>query len=275
MRIGPILEVTILSQNLAKSSQMYADAFQWQIEDSKIQVTLTEALRWEAAELVDRPTSRVIGINGSVRFIESADYQIPSPLKTHGWSSLEVCVNDVFTYTERAVAAGFELLNEPVPLSGNDKPLPLIASQLGGINGEVLYITQILSEVPNFELPDVTKESGSIFICVLGAANLELSRAALESNFEVRRASDRQVAIKVLNRIYGKDLTELHRLSSLQLTGRNAIEIDQLPIAAIAREKKTGLLPPGISIVSVLADVDAPSIFQLPDNALLELLPRN
>jgi hypothetical protein len=151
--------------------------------------------------------------------------------------------------------------------------LPLIAAQLSGINGEVVYITQILSEVPNFELPDVSKESGSIFICVLGASDLEKSREILESNFEVRRASDREVGIKVINRVYKKPLDTLHRLSSVQLAGRNAIEIDQLPVEGEQRELIAGYLSPGISIVTVRGSVAETKMIQLPDNALLEILP--
>ena len=176
-------------------------------------------------------------------------------------------------YVAQAVAAGFEVLNEAVPLSGTSKPLPLIAAQLAGINGEVVYITQILSEVPNFELPDVSKESGSIFICVLGASDLEKSREVLESQFEVRRASDREVAIRVINRVYEKPLDTLHRLSSLQLAGRNAIEIDQLPIEGMQREVEPNDLPAGISVVTVRGSVTEPKIIKLPDNALLEILP--
>ena len=95
----------------------------------------------------------------------------------------------------------------------------------------------------------------------------------LESNFEVRRASDREVAIRVINRVYEKPLETLHRLSSLQLAGRNAIEIDQMPIEGEQRDVAPDNLPPGISVVTVRGSVAEPTILQLPDNALLEILP--
>lgn len=275
MTIGPISLVTILTRNLESSLSMYSQAFNWEILQSIHPLNLELAQRWGATKLAGAPTATVAGINGGVRFIQSQDYLTPAPLKTFGWSALEVCVNDVFYYTDRAVKAGFTLLNEPVALSGSDKPLPLIAAQLAGLNGEVLYITQILDEMPNFELPDVKKESGSIFICVLGASDLEASRKVLEEGFDLRRASDRHVAIKVLNKVYDKPLTDTHRLSSLQLSGRNAIEIDQMPAEAVDREVKDGLLPPGISIVSVIGQSNQEIFLKLPDGAGLEILPHN
>ena len=273
MKIGPIESVTILTHDLTASADRYISAFGWRIKEPVSELGVEDANRWQAAELAGARVLKVCGVNGGIRFIESATHQNPVPLRTYGWSALEICVDDVHKYVAQAVEAGFEILNEAVPLSGSAKPLPLIAAQLAGINGEVVYITQILSEVPNFELPDVSKESGSVFICVLGASDLERSREAIELNFEVRRASDREVAIKVLNRVYEKPLDTLHRLSSLQLAGRNAIEIDQLPIEAIQREKFAGNLPPGISIVTVLGSVTEARVFSLPDNALLEVLP--
>ena len=273
MKIGPIETVTILTHDLSKSAAMYISAFGWQEKGSEYLLSADEASRWQATNLTGARVLEVCGINGGVRFIESSTYQNPLPLRTFGWSALEICVDDVHKYVAQAVEAGFEILNEAVPLSGTAKPLPLIAAQLAGINGEVVYITQILSEVPNFELPDVSKESGSIFICVLGASDLAKSREVLESNFEVRRASDREVAIRVINRVYEKPLETLHRLSSLQLAGRNAIEIDQLPNEGAQREKLASNLPPGISIVTVRGEVSEPTMIKLPDNALLEILP--
>jgi hypothetical protein len=273
VKIGPIETVTILTHDLVKSAQMYISAFGWQMNESEYELRVEEASRWQAKDLAGARVLEVNGINGGIRFIESDRYKNPLPLRTFGWSALEVCVDDVHKYVAHAVAAGFVVMNEAVPLSGSAKPLPLIAAQLAGMNGEVVYITQILSEVPNFELPDVSKESGSIFICVIGASDLEKSREVLETNFEVRRASDREVGIKVINRVYGKPLDTLHRLSSLQLAGRNAIEIDQLPVEGQQREVAPGFLPPGISIVTVRGSVAETKMIQLPDNALLEILP--
>ena len=273
MKIGPIETVTILTHDLAASADMYISAFGWQIKETEYPLRIQEANRWQATNLIGARVIEVSGINGGVRFIESTEHQKPEPLRTFGWSSLEICVDDVHKYVARAVEAGFTVLNEAVPLSGTSKPLPLIAAQLAGINGEVIYITQILSEVPNFELPDVSKESGSIFICVLGASDLEKSREVLESQFEVRRASDREVAIRVINRVYEKPLDTLHRLSSLQLAGRNAIEIDQMPTEGVRREVAPNDLPAGISVVTVRGSVTEPKIIKLPDDALLEILP--
>lgn len=273
MSLGPISLVTILTPNLKLSADMYLKAFYWDLPAEIVSISESEAARWGATKLAGARSLIVSGINGGVRFIESHDSIDLLPLRTCGWTALEICVDDVFAYTERAISAGFKLLNKPNPLNGTGKLLPLIAAQLSGLNGEVVYITQILSKVPNFELPDVEKESGSVFICVLGASNLEASREILEETFNLRRASDREVAIQVINKVYEKDLNTLHRLSSLQLDGRNAIEIDQMPNEAIIRVFSEGYLPGGISIVSVLADISEPKIVRLPDNALLEILP--
>lgn len=262
----------MLSADIERAASFYLNAFNWRITD-RTEITIEQAESWNAAQLAGAAAIVVEGRNGSVRFIQCDLFHKPELLKTYGWTALEICVDDVNRDTKAALAAGFEMLNEPVALAGSANPLPLIAAQLAGPAGECIYITQILGEVPNFELPDVATESGSIFICVLGASDLEVSRAQLEQPYQLRRASDREVAVKVLNRVYQKPLTELHRISSLQLNGQNAIEVDQLPKEATAREKREGYLPPGISIVTVIGDVQERTVIQLPDAALLEIIP--
>jgi len=274
MSIGPICEVTILTCDLTHSLEMYAKAFNWTIEPQE-STHIQTASRWLPEELKTSHQRRVGGPGGSVRFIETKSIDPMRPLTTHGWTALEICVDDVYAYTEQAVNAGFTMLNEPVKLEGSKNPLPLIAAQIAGINGEVVYVTQILDEVPNFELPDVSEESGSIFICVLGASNLEESRQNLEQSFDLKRVSDRSVAIKVINKVFELPIANLHRISSLQLLGRNAIEIDQMPPGAVPRKVQLGSLVPGISIVSVKANISKPEMFELPDNALLELIPQD
>jgi hypothetical protein len=61
----------------------------------------------------------------------------------------------------------------------------------------------------------------------------------------------------------------------LQLNGRNAIEIDQMPAEAVHRVVKDGLLPPGISIVSVVGQSNQEIFLKIPDGAGLEILPHN
>lgn len=272
MSIGPIAQVSMLTADIERAASIYLNAFNWRIA-TRTEITSAQAASWNAVQLAGAAAIEVEGRNGTVRFIACDLYHKPEPLKTYGWTALEICVDDVNRYTQAALEAGFEMLNEPVALAGSANPLPLIAAQLAGPAGECIYITQILGEVPNFDLPDVATESGSIFICVLGASDLEVSRAQLEQPYQLRRASDREVAVKVLNRVYQKPLTELHRISSLQLNGQNAIEVDQLPKEATAREKHEGFLPPGISIVTVVGDVAATTVIQLPDAALLEIIP--
>jgi hypothetical protein len=62
-------------------------------------------------------------------------------------------------------------------------------------------------------------------------------------------------------------------LSSLQLAGRNAIEIDQLPVEGKQRDVAPNNLAPGISVVTVRGSVAETIMIKLPDNALLEILP--
>ncbi len=109
MKIGPIETVTILTHDLAASADMYISAFGWQIKETEYKLRNEEANRWQATNLIGARVLEVSGVNGGVRFIESSGlYQSPQSLRTFGWSSLEICVDDVHKYVAQAVAAGFD-----------------------------------------------------------------------------------------------------------------------------------------------------------------------
>ena len=153
-----------------------------------------------------------------------------------------------------------EIIERPT-LAGKGAPLTL----------RVLELDQICNLT--WPATEELENSGWLMRAAGGVTNRANSVLPLEANLEVRRASDREVAIRVINRVYEKPLETLHRLSSLQLAGRNAIEIDQLPIEAEQREVAPNNLPPGISVVTVRGSVAELTIIKLPDNALLEILP--
>lgn len=274
--IGPIVRATVVTPDLAHTTSLYQQALGWQQYTELDRLDESTAHRWGAPALAGaRMTLVGPGHGPTVAFVEppagveSARYE---PLRSYGWAALEVLVADAAAAVDAAEQAGFTVLARPRRL-GSGGALPLVAGQVAGPAGEGLYLTQILGDVPGFSLPDPVRSVGELFICVLGAADLEASRAVLESGYLVRRASDRRSPIGVLNRVLGLPDTTVHRLSSLQLAGRTVIEIDQYGEGARHRAAPPGALPYGLAVVTVRADVTTPQTVALPDGALLDLVP--
>jgi catechol 2,3-dioxygenase-like lactoylglutathione lyase family enzyme len=266
---GPIVEALIVTPDLDRSIQLYREGLGWVLRGSIISGPVVTPLGPVGIRSVRLGPRVGAASPAGVQLVEDPDCTPIEPLHTHGWGAIEVGVRDVFHATATAAAAGWRVLFEPVTLGAGK--LPLIASQLAGPGGEGLYLTQILGDVPGFELPNVVHDVDGIFIVTLGASNLEKSRAVIESQFLARRVSDRELPIGVVNRQHGLPLDTLHRLSSVQLSGRTCIEVDQLPSQTDARP-----FPNSGGILAVVVQttlVDFEEWVTLPDDVLWRSVP--
>ncbi|MEU6075774.1 VOC family protein [Micromonospora sp. NPDC047074] len=275
--IGPISEVTVVVPDLDLAVRRYVEGLGWSVRSEVGCWGRGRARRWDAPGAAEARTVRVgpadgAAVGAGVCLVECPDVAVPVPLTTFGWSALEVCVLDAEAACDRAVAAGWRLLRAPARLASGR--LPLVAGQVAGPGGEAVYLTQILDDVPNFDLPRARQQVDGVFIAVLGAADLVATRAYLERRFAVTRASDRQGAIGVLNLAFGRPSETTYRLSTLQLDGKACIEIDELPAEARDRPRSAGGLPAAVAGVSVAVGGEVPAeVVSLPGGALLELVP--
>lgn len=200
-----------------------------------------------------------------------AEYQ---PARTFGWAALEILVPDLDQLAEDLKDSPFEILIPPATLSGLVKPA-LRAMQAVGPSLELIYFTEILDDLPPFDLPRTSGAVDGVFIAVVAARELETTRTWFESNFALERASDRQVAVQIVNYAFGLDKTTLHRISSLKLNGQAAIEHDQYPEGATERPGLEGHLPPGVAAVSLYAAGYRSGPMLGPDGLRVELVPRD
>ncbi len=271
--IGPIVAATVVTTDLDGTAARYTTGLGWRETRDRHPMRASRARILGTPGLAGMPTTELgSGAAGQpvVQLVEHPAAPRVAALRTYGWAALEFQVPDVHTAVRRAERAGFEVLNRPTVLQNVGRQMPLVAAQLAGRDGDTVYLTQIQGELPNFDLPRPTPFP-EIFICVYATRDLAAARGAVETRFDVRRASDREVAIGVLNRQFGLPGNSMHRISSLQLQGRHAFEFDQYPSEAEPRPARAGVPACGILAVSVLGR-DAHAL-AMADGGLLEVIP--
>lgn len=254
--LGPIRLATISTSNFELSLMAYRDWLGYDVREEGL-VGARTAESWQAHRIAGARFATLLpasGVGGGIRLIEA-----PAPPEfkrgtTHGWAAVEVSVPDLDAVGEHLVDSPFQTISPPSPLGGTAAQA-LRAMQCVGPGGELIYFTEIMGEFPPFELPTSSGAIDGIFIMVLAAADLEETRSWFESKFDVLRASDRHVAVKVTNIFFDLDPATLHRISSIRLRDHSAIEIDQVPDSATERPVVPGYLPPGISSVSLVSEL--------------------
>ncbi|MER6175206.1 VOC family protein [Streptosporangium sp. NPDC001681] len=252
MSAGPIVRVTVGVPDPPTAAGRYLAAFGWTVRPDGERDRIT----------VGPPG----GQGGDVRLVRT-EGSPPAPFTTYGWAALELAVRDVDQAVLDAERAGFTVLVPPLRLG----TLPLRAAQLAGTGGEGVYLTQILGEVPGFALPRQRDPVDGVFIAVLATPDLEESRRVVESRLGAVRASDRRARIQVLNHAFGLPDTTEHRLSSVRLAERAAIEIDEYPGTARPRAAPRSGPVPGMGVVTVRGA--EPAAFALPYGGLVEVEP--
>ncbi|TDD35636.1 VOC family protein [Actinomadura sp. KC06] len=191
------------------------------------------------------------GTGGVVHVVELPGARTPEPLTTLGWAAAEILVADADEATERARAAGLRVLAEPRPVGAGGG---LRAVQVAGPAGEALYLTQVDRAPAGFILPRPRGPVGPVFIAVLAAGDLETARGALEARLPTRRVTDHPLPVRALNAQLGRPAGTLHRISTLQLPDRCAVEVDQYPVDDPAVRARRSPHDGGIVAVTLRGD---------------------
>jgi hypothetical protein len=205
------------------------------------------ARRWGAPASAGRAAAVLAapGQGGGVRLVETGSAPALA-LSTLGWAAMELASNDLDAMRQRLVAQGFRLLHGPAPLGSN----PAIrALQATGPAGEAIYIADLSHYAGAFELIRPAQVLEGVFIAVLAAPDLPAARAFHAAALGAETRSDSRVPVPAINLARGLPEGTMHRISTSQLPGGCAIEVDEaaLPPRAAAQ----GDLPAGIAIVTL------------------------
>jgi hypothetical protein len=186
-----------------------------------------------------------------LRLIESPGLSDYKPLTTLGWNAIEIVVQDLTGLSAKLAQSPFKIIGEPRVLDF-DFTDQISAMQVVGPGGEVLYLTEIKSPVPGFDLPEAKSYVGRIFVMILGTAALDAALAYFADTFGTQAGPVFQAKIEVLSDAFGMARSVRHTLTTLSLPEQSLIEVDAFPKAAAARPvDRCGLLP-GIVMASFI-----------------------
>jgi len=191
-----------------------------------------------------------------LRFVQGEAQPDYRPLRTYGWAAIEICVQDVEAVAARLAASPFEIIGPPAPLDGMPN---IVAMQVQGPNGEVVFLTQILSPTfPDFDLPQAESLIDRLFILVLASSDLEGAKAWLAGALKLGAGPTIELAYGVLSDAFGLAPDHKHQIATLS-HGRDVfLEVDQYPADAGPRPVRPGDLPPGVAMATfVHPDFDA------------------
>lgn len=183
-----------------------------------------------------------------LRLVESPATPGFEAMKTHGWNSNEILVEDPDELA-RQLAAGspFRIVGPPRPLSTNPE---VRAMQAIGPAGELNYFTRIPASGSVFVKTPARSFVDRTFIVVLGGPSMAAMQAFYRDVLGAPVTAPVNARINVLQDAYGLPEDAETPLALVNFSTRFLIELDEYPAASIPRPRRDGDLPPGMAMVS-------------------------
>lgn len=253
-----IAGATVCTPDLDRAQREYAEWLGYDtVESGRIEAALADA--WHAPAMAGRrfavlqPRSRA---DVFIRLVEADPVPGFRPMTCFGWNAIEIIVDDVFALHRRLLESPFAVIGEPQPLTGFPS---IIAMQVHGFSGEILYLTMESGDRSASLLPLPGAPVGRIFIAVIAGPDLDDLRDRYATRFALDPRPTSFSPIAILQQAQHLPDDHAFPLTILMLRDHgNLIELDGYDAAALPdggiRPRLPGQLPPGIALFSFHAD---------------------
>jgi catechol 2,3-dioxygenase-like lactoylglutathione lyase family enzyme len=255
---------TLCVSDIDRSIDLYSRFLDYSVVE-RDEVSDATAAHWGAPASTGARMATLQPSSGAdvfLRFVEQPAHPDFLPLRSYGWAAVEICVQDVLAVNARMEASPFEIIGPPKELDGVPTIFPM---QVKGPDGEIVYLTQIRGDMPNYHLPRAESLIDKLFILVLAASDLPGAMAWAEKVLGLTVGTPMEIKYTMLAKSFGKSLDTKYRLATLTHERDVFLEFDQYPPAAHPRPGFAWKLPQGVAVGTLLMPK-----FQ---EALSELMP--
>lgn len=185
------------------------------------------------------------------RLVEQPDHPGFKPTTTYGWGAFECTVEDVWHWPGVVEDAGFTIVGPPKKLE-NIEPA-FIPMQVLGTGREMVYLNEVLGDLPQTDLPRAQAPVDRIFIVVLATPDRPASLAWYRDAIGLELGEDYTLPYSMINDAFGLSADTLTTISMVQGGRMPIVEVDDYPAEATGRTRHQGMLPPGNALVTLAA----------------------
>ena len=251
---GTILGGLSTVPDLAKALEAYRDVLGLDLVE---QGTIAEdlAASWGCPANAGAPYAVLRPGSGEpcwFRLVEQPDHPAFVPTTTYGWAAFECTVRDVWSWPEKLPRDQFEIVGPPKEITGIEPAF--IPMQVLGPGREMIYLNQVLADMPESDLPRARSETDRIFICVLATPDREHTVDWYASRLGLDRGNDFTIPYTMINNAFGLAPDTRTTLTMIAKGRMPIIEADDYPPAAKVRPRHDGRLPPGNALVSLAVE---------------------
>lgn len=187
-----------------------------------------------------------------LRLVEQPEFPGFKPTTTYGWAAFELTVEDVWKWPDALPEEHFTIVGQPKTLE-NMEPA-FIPMQTLGPGKEMLYLNQVLNDMPDTDLPRAKTDVDRIFIVILATPDRKASIAWYCDNLGLERGADYTLPYTMINDAFGLPPDTQTTISMVKQSRMPIVEVDDYPRSAMRRPRHEGMLPPGNALVTLAVE---------------------
>lgn len=245
-----IRAATLTSSDLDRSIDWYRTWLDYElVEDDVLDADHAES--WHVAKLVGRRQVTLRPASGRpvyLRFVAQSAHPDYEPLKSYGWNAVEICTQDTDAVNARMIDSPFTIIGPPKKIAGLDSIYPM---QVMGPDREVVYLTQINGDLPEYDLPRAQSLIDSLFILVTGSNDMQRELDWLRDSVGLSPGRSMAINYTMINKAHGLPDGTQHELATVKHERDCFLEVDQYPDGATDRPRRDGELYPGIALATL------------------------
>jgi len=257
--INAILMVTLVVTDLGTAERAYADWLGYRVTD-RGNVSAQQAADWNVMAVAGSRFVLLQSASGAdvhLRLIERPPTAGFAAMRTHGWNSNEILVQDPATLERKFSTpdSPFRVIGPTAPLGSNSS---VIAMQALGPAGELNYFTRIPPEGGTFIKTPAQSFVDRSFIVVLGGPSMQAMRDFYGTVLGNPATPPYRSTVSVLQEALDLPQDTQIALALVPISPAFLIELDEYPAITTPRPRRTDDLPPGMAMVSfTVEDLDA------------------
>ncbi|MEM6908172.1 MAG: hypothetical protein AAF494_05795 [Pseudomonadota bacterium] len=186
------------------------------------------------------------------RLVEQPDHPDFSPTRTYGWAAFETTVEDVWQWPDALPRDLFEIVGPPKELE-NIEPT-FIPMQALGPGHEMIYLNQVLGNLPDTDLPKAACPVDKIFIVVLATPDRNRTISWYTDKLGLMRGADYTLPYSMINEAFGLSPETQTTITMVSHERMPIVEVDDYPREASLRSRHDGMLPPGNALVTLAVE---------------------
>jgi hypothetical protein len=253
-----ILMVTLVVPDLGAAERAYAQWLGLQVT-ARGEISASLAASWDAPAVAGSRYLLLQSASGAdvhLRLIERPPTLGYAAMRTHGWNSNEILVEDPAALERKfgAEDSPFRVIGSTAPLGSNPK---VLAMQALGPAGELNYFTRIPPEGGTFIKTPARAFVDRTFIVVLGGPSMADMRGFYRDQLGQTVTEPYLSTVKVLQQALDLPTATQTPIALVPISPGFLIELDEYPPVTGPRPRRDGDLPPGMAMVSfVVSDLD-------------------